>query len=150
MNFVQFPVFQCFCTGGSLTVQDLASYRVTVTDAWVVPLGEYKMYIPPPPAGGVILSFILNLMKGACCGRSSTLSNHIIKLVYVLNREIQINTFIVCCMWAHRWGEYEGLMQGKLNNCFYLQDTTWIQHHWSGKGHCFIIALLKLLSFPMD
>ncbi|XP_056275149.1 gamma-glutamyltransferase 5a [Pseudoliparis swirei] len=50
--------------GGSLTVQDLASYRVTVTDAWVVPLGEYKMYIPPPPAGGVILSFILNLMKG--------------------------------------------------------------------------------------
>ncbi|TNN70681.1 Gamma-glutamyltransferase 5 [Liparis tanakae] len=50
--------------GGSLTVQDLASYRVTVTDAWVVPLGEYQMYIPPPPAGGVILSFILNLMKG--------------------------------------------------------------------------------------
>ncbi|XP_037337263.2 gamma-glutamyltransferase 5a [Pungitius pungitius] len=50
--------------GGTLTAQDLVSYRVTVTDAWVVPLGEYQMYIPPPPAGGVILSFILNLLKG--------------------------------------------------------------------------------------
>ncbi|XP_044052964.1 gamma-glutamyltransferase 5a isoform X2 [Siniperca chuatsi] len=50
--------------GGTLTTQDLAAYRVTVTDAWVVPLGEYKMYIPPPPAGGIILSLILNIMKG--------------------------------------------------------------------------------------
>ncbi|KAM6945173.1 gamma-glutamyltransferase 5a [Lycodopsis pacificus] len=50
--------------GGTLTAQDLASYKVTVTDAWVVPFGEYQMYIPPPPAGGIILSFILNLMKG--------------------------------------------------------------------------------------
>ncbi|XP_072244498.1 gamma-glutamyltransferase 5a [Leuresthes tenuis] len=50
--------------GGTLTLQDLASYEVTVTDAWVVPLGEYQMYIPPPPAGGIILSLILNIMKG--------------------------------------------------------------------------------------
>ncbi|XP_045891295.1 gamma-glutamyltransferase 5a isoform X2 [Micropterus dolomieu] len=50
--------------GGTLTAQDLAEYRVTVTDAWVVPLGEYQMYIPPPPAGGIILSLILNIMKG--------------------------------------------------------------------------------------
>ncbi|KAM4576608.1 gamma-glutamyltransferase 5a [Odontesthes bonariensis] len=50
--------------GGTLTLQDLASYKVTVTDAWVVPLGEYQMYIPPPPAGGIILSLILNIMKG--------------------------------------------------------------------------------------
>ncbi|XP_040051386.2 gamma-glutamyltransferase 5a [Gasterosteus aculeatus] len=49
--------------GGTLTAQDLVSYRVRVTDAWVVPLGEYQMYIPPPPAGGVILSFVLNLLK---------------------------------------------------------------------------------------
>ncbi|KAM8885765.1 gamma-glutamyltransferase 5a isoform 1-T1 [Spinachia spinachia] len=49
--------------GGTLTAQDLVSYRITVTDAWVVPLGEYQMYIPPPPTGGVILSFILRLMK---------------------------------------------------------------------------------------
>ncbi|XP_073322250.1 gamma-glutamyltransferase 5a [Pagrus major] len=50
--------------GGTLTVQDLAEYAVTVTDAWAVPLGEYQMYIPPPPAGGIILSLILNVMKG--------------------------------------------------------------------------------------
>lgn len=50
--------------GGSLTLQDLASYRVTVTDAWAVPLGEYQMYIPPPPAGGILLSLVLNIMKG--------------------------------------------------------------------------------------
>ncbi|XP_062273955.1 gamma-glutamyltransferase 5a [Scomber scombrus] len=50
--------------GGTLTMQDLESFRVTVTDAWVVPLGDYQMYIPPPPAGGTILSLILNIMKG--------------------------------------------------------------------------------------
>ncbi|KAM9394278.1 gamma-glutamyltransferase 5a isoform 1-T2 [Pholidichthys leucotaenia] len=49
--------------GGTLTLQDLAEYEVTVTDAWAVPLGEFQMYIPPPPAGGVILSFLLNIMK---------------------------------------------------------------------------------------
>ncbi|XP_063345577.1 glutathione hydrolase 5 proenzyme-like [Pelmatolapia mariae] len=50
--------------GGNLTLQDLASYKVNVTDAWAVPLGEYQMYFPPPPAGGIILSLILNIMKG--------------------------------------------------------------------------------------
>ncbi|XP_035514534.1 gamma-glutamyltransferase 5a [Morone saxatilis] len=50
--------------GGSLTLQDLAEYNVTVSDAWVVPLGEYQMHIAPPPAGGIILSLILNIMKG--------------------------------------------------------------------------------------
>ncbi|XP_042344158.1 gamma-glutamyltransferase 5a [Plectropomus leopardus] len=50
--------------GGTITARDLASYNVTVTDAWAVPLGEYQMYIPPPPAGGIILSLILNVMKG--------------------------------------------------------------------------------------
>uniref|UniRef100_A0A1A7XQA0 Gamma-glutamyltransferase 5 n=1 Tax=Iconisemion striatum TaxID=60296 RepID=A0A1A7XQA0_9TELE len=50
--------------GGKLTLEDLASYNVTVTDAWTVPIGEYQMYIPPPPAGGAILSLILNIMTG--------------------------------------------------------------------------------------
>lgn len=68
--------------GGTLTVQDLASYRATVTDAWVVPFGEYQMYIPPPPAGGIILSFILNIMKGydlnsaSLIGEKKTLAYH--------------------------------------------------------------------------
>uniref|UniRef100_A0A3B3VMA6 Gamma-glutamyltransferase 5a n=2 Tax=Poecilia latipinna TaxID=48699 RepID=A0A3B3VMA6_9TELE len=49
--------------GGNLTLEDLASYKATVTDAWVVPMGEYQMYIPPPPSGGPLLSLVLNIMK---------------------------------------------------------------------------------------
>uniref|UniRef100_A0A668U1D4 Gamma-glutamyltransferase 5a n=1 Tax=Oreochromis aureus TaxID=47969 RepID=A0A668U1D4_OREAU len=49
--------------GGKLTLEDLASYKVKVTDAWNISLGEYQMYFPPPPAGGAILSLILNIMK---------------------------------------------------------------------------------------
>lgn len=68
--------------GGGLTAQDLASYKATVTDAWAVPLGEYQMYIPPPPAGGIILSLILNIMKGyglnstSLTGEEKTLTYH--------------------------------------------------------------------------
>ncbi|XP_063345779.1 glutathione hydrolase 5 proenzyme-like [Pelmatolapia mariae] len=50
--------------GGTLTLEDLASYEANVTDAWNISLGEYKLYFPPPPSGGAILSFILNIMKG--------------------------------------------------------------------------------------
>ncbi|XP_039477229.1 glutathione hydrolase 5 proenzyme-like [Oreochromis aureus] len=50
--------------GGNLTLQDLASYQANVTDAWNISLGDYRMYFPPPPSGGAILSLILNIMKG--------------------------------------------------------------------------------------
>ncbi|KAM6965051.1 gamma-glutamyltransferase 5a [Aplochiton taeniatus] len=50
--------------GGALTLEDLQSFKVTVSDAWTIPLGDYQMHIPPPPAGGAILSLILNIMKG--------------------------------------------------------------------------------------
>ncbi|XP_041742937.1 glutathione hydrolase 5 proenzyme [Coregonus clupeaformis] len=50
--------------GGTLTMKDLKSFRVRVEDAWTVPLGDYQMHIPPPPAGGAMLAFILNLVKG--------------------------------------------------------------------------------------
>ncbi|XP_019221096.1 glutathione hydrolase 5 proenzyme isoform X2 [Oreochromis niloticus] len=50
--------------GGNLTLQDLASYQANVTDAWNITLGDYRMYFPPPPSGGAILSLILNIMKG--------------------------------------------------------------------------------------
>uniref|UniRef100_A0A3Q2UQN8 Gamma-glutamyltransferase 5a n=1 Tax=Fundulus heteroclitus TaxID=8078 RepID=A0A3Q2UQN8_FUNHE len=50
--------------GGVLRLLDLASYKARETDAWVVPMGEYQMYIPPPPSGGALLSLILNIMKG--------------------------------------------------------------------------------------
>ncbi|XP_026044411.1 glutathione hydrolase 5 proenzyme-like isoform X1 [Astatotilapia calliptera] len=50
--------------GGTLTLEDLASYQANVTDAWNISLGDYWMYFPPPPSGGAILSLILNIMKG--------------------------------------------------------------------------------------
>ncbi|XP_065745916.1 glutathione hydrolase 5 proenzyme isoform X4 [Phocoena phocoena] len=50
--------------GSRLTPQDLASFRPEVVDALEVPLGDYTLYSPPPPAGGVILSFVLNVLKG--------------------------------------------------------------------------------------
>uniref|UniRef100_A0A8C7E0T9 Gamma-glutamyltransferase 5 n=1 Tax=Oncorhynchus kisutch TaxID=8019 RepID=A0A8C7E0T9_ONCKI len=40
--------------GGTLTMEDLKSFQVRVED----------MHIPPPPAGGAMLAFILNIMKG--------------------------------------------------------------------------------------
>ncbi|XP_057348041.1 glutathione hydrolase 5 proenzyme isoform X4 [Manis pentadactyla] len=51
-------------TGSRLTLQDLASFQPQVVDALAVPLGDYTLYSPPPPAGGAILSFILNVLKG--------------------------------------------------------------------------------------
>ncbi|KAM8818418.1 glutathione hydrolase 5 proenzyme [Rhynchonycteris naso] len=50
--------------GSQLTMQDLASFQPEVVDALEMPLGDYTLYSPPPPAGGAILSFILNVLKG--------------------------------------------------------------------------------------
>ncbi|XP_037679468.1 glutathione hydrolase 5 proenzyme isoform X2 [Choloepus didactylus] len=50
--------------GSRLTLQDLAAFRPEVGGALEVPLGGYTLYSPPPPAGGPILSFILNVLKG--------------------------------------------------------------------------------------
>ncbi|XP_015981621.2 glutathione hydrolase 5 proenzyme [Rousettus aegyptiacus] len=50
--------------GSQLTLQDLASFQPEVVDALAMPLGDYTLYSPPPPAGGPILSFILNVLKG--------------------------------------------------------------------------------------
>ncbi|KAI5772989.1 GGT5 [Gulo gulo luscus] len=50
--------------GSRLTLQDLASFQPEVVDALEMPLGDYTLYSPPPPAGGAILSFVLNVLKG--------------------------------------------------------------------------------------
>ncbi|XP_003965539.2 glutathione hydrolase 5 proenzyme [Takifugu rubripes] len=49
--------------GGTLEMDDLRSFRVREENAWKVSLGNTHMYIPPPPAGGALLAFILKLMK---------------------------------------------------------------------------------------
>ncbi|XP_072289908.1 glutathione hydrolase 5 proenzyme-like isoform X2 [Eucyclogobius newberryi] len=50
--------------GGTLTLQDLASFRASQSDAWVFPFQDFEVYIPPPPAGGALLALLLNIMKG--------------------------------------------------------------------------------------
>nr|XP_046231785.1 glutathione hydrolase 5 proenzyme [Scatophagus argus] len=50
--------------GGTLEMEDLKSFRVRVEDAWSVDLDDTLMHIPPPPAGGPLLAFILKLIKG--------------------------------------------------------------------------------------
>lgn len=55
---------RCLCSGGTLTAEDLAAFRAVVTDAWSVPLGEFQLYFPPPPAGGATVAFIMNILKG--------------------------------------------------------------------------------------
>uniref|UniRef100_A0A8B9H5P8 Gamma-glutamyltransferase 5 n=1 Tax=Astyanax mexicanus TaxID=7994 RepID=A0A8B9H5P8_ASTMX len=57
--------------GGTLTLEDLKSFEVSESEAWTVPLRDYTMYFPPPPAGGAVLSFILNVMQGYNLRRTS-------------------------------------------------------------------------------
>lgn len=71
------PLFPCLYMelssprpGSQLTLQDLASFQPEVADALAMPLGDYTLYSPPPPAGGAILSFILNVLKGEASPRS--------------------------------------------------------------------------------
>lgn len=45
-------------------MQDLATFQPEVVDALEMPLGNYTLYSPPPPSGGAILSFILNVLRG--------------------------------------------------------------------------------------
>lgn len=50
--------------GSRMTMQDLITFQPEVVDALETHLGHYTLYSPPPPAGGAILSFILNVLKG--------------------------------------------------------------------------------------
>ncbi|KAM6155537.1 glutathione hydrolase 5 proenzyme isoform 2-T2 [Rhynchocyon petersi] len=50
--------------GSQLTLQDLAAFRPEVVDALALPLGDNTLYSAPPPAGGAVLGFILNVLSG--------------------------------------------------------------------------------------
>ena len=58
------PSYCLFVAGGTLTMEDLRLFKVREEHAWTIPLGDYQMHIPPPPAGGALLALILNIMKG--------------------------------------------------------------------------------------
>ncbi|XP_074869170.1 glutathione hydrolase 5 proenzyme [Carettochelys insculpta] len=48
---------------GVLTLRDLKNFKAEVIQPLKISLGKYTMYSPPPPAGGAVLSFILNILK---------------------------------------------------------------------------------------
>ncbi|XP_053862409.1 glutathione hydrolase 5 proenzyme isoform X2 [Malaclemys terrapin pileata] len=48
---------------GSLTLRDLKNFQAKVMTPLNISLGGYTMYSPPPPAGGAVLLFILNILK---------------------------------------------------------------------------------------
>jgi len=52
--------------GGNITLADLQGYQVSVKPPLNVTLqnGNYTMHNPPPPSGGAILDFIMNILDG--------------------------------------------------------------------------------------
>lgn len=50
--------------GGIITLDDLKNYRVKFRRPMNGSLGNYSWYSTPPPGSGVVLSFILNILKG--------------------------------------------------------------------------------------
>ncbi|KAG9487407.1 hypothetical protein GDO78_007321 [Eleutherodactylus coqui] len=50
--------------GSNLTLEDFKNYQVQIVKPLYVSLGNYDLYTPPPPAGGALLSFVLNILEG--------------------------------------------------------------------------------------
>ncbi|KAM8962106.1 glutathione hydrolase 5 proenzyme [Pelodytes ibericus] len=50
--------------GSNLTLDDFQNYKVETVRALNLSLGNYTLYSAPPPAGGALLSFILNILQG--------------------------------------------------------------------------------------
>ncbi|KAM9330839.1 glutathione hydrolase 5 proenzyme [Gastrophryne carolinensis] len=50
--------------GSVLTEDDFRNYQVKIVKPLKLSLGSYIMYTPPPPAGGALISFILNILEG--------------------------------------------------------------------------------------
>ncbi|XP_028914302.1 glutathione hydrolase 5 proenzyme [Ornithorhynchus anatinus] len=49
--------------GSILRAEDLSEFQPEVVAPLKFDLGDYTLYSPPPPAGGAILSYILNVLK---------------------------------------------------------------------------------------
>ncbi|XP_056386998.1 glutathione hydrolase 5 proenzyme [Hyla sarda] len=65
--------------GSNLTLEDFKNYKVQIVSPLNVALGNYMLYTAPPPAGGAVLSFILNILEGYHFEKSAmkTVSNQI-------------------------------------------------------------------------
>ncbi|XP_053555770.1 LOW QUALITY PROTEIN: glutathione hydrolase 5 proenzyme [Bombina bombina] len=50
--------------GSKLTLDEFSNYKVQTVKAMNISLGNTVLYTAPPPAGGALLSFILNILEG--------------------------------------------------------------------------------------
>ncbi|KAM4808087.1 glutathione hydrolase 5 proenzyme [Rhinophrynus dorsalis] len=50
--------------GSNMTLDDFRNYKVQIVKPLNVSLGNYNLYSAPPPSGGALLSFILNILEG--------------------------------------------------------------------------------------
>ena len=48
--------------GGIITVEDIKEYEAYQEKPLFIDVGQYRIYIPPPPASGVVFAFIVNIM----------------------------------------------------------------------------------------
>ncbi|CAI9604114.1 unnamed protein product [Staurois parvus] len=60
--------------GSFLTAEDLQNYKVQIVRPLNYSLGAYTLYSPPPPAGGALVSFLLNILEGYHFSASSVQS----------------------------------------------------------------------------
>ena len=59
--------FNCIsCLGGQITLEDLANYYSLEKEPVTIHLnnGNLDVFGPPPPASGVIMGFIMNVLDG--------------------------------------------------------------------------------------
>ncbi|XP_072311531.1 glutathione hydrolase 5 proenzyme [Eucyclogobius newberryi] len=106
--------------GGTLTMEDLKGFRVRVDDALRVPLGDTVMHIPPPPAGGALLAFILQLMREFALSPSSLGADQKIQMYH---------RFVEAVKFAN--GQKRNICDPQFNNeksAAHLTDSTFIAH----------------------
>ncbi|KAM5192452.1 glutathione hydrolase 5 proenzyme [Mantella aurantiaca] len=60
--------------GSFLTEDDLQNYKVQIVRPLNFSLGSHTLYSPPPPSGGALLSFLLNILEGYHFSASSVQS----------------------------------------------------------------------------
>lgn len=47
----------------TITIEDINTYKSTILEPIVLELGEFNVYLPPPPGSGHVVAFIMNLLK---------------------------------------------------------------------------------------
>jgi gamma-glutamyltranspeptidase len=58
-------IFVYFVKGGSVTSEDFQNYKALVKKPIIVNIdAEHRLYTLPPPSSGVLVAFIMRVMRG--------------------------------------------------------------------------------------